>query len=107
LSDIGYKKIEKQMRRIMSPRVLSIPIRPIPVTKTPPNTAPHIRASQRAASTMASSLKVHITPENTGLLHVPQTAEAADKATELLQKDLEVGLNEMKFMKSTRHCQPP
>ncbi|KEZ39645.1 hypothetical protein SAPIO_CDS9579 [Scedosporium apiospermum] len=73
----------------MSPRVVSIPIRPIPVAKTPPNTAPHIRASQRAASTMASSLKVHITPENTGLLHVPQTAEAADKATELLQKDLE------------------
>ncbi|KAK1760877.1 HypA protein [Echria macrotheca] len=38
---------------------------------------------------MATAYKVHIVPEDTGLLKVKQTAEAAKKAEELLQEDLE------------------
>lgn len=39
---------------------------------------------------MATAHRIHITPENTGLWRVKQTDEAANKLTELLQKDLEV-----------------
>lgn len=39
---------------------------------------------------MATAYKVHITPENTGLWGIRQSDEAANKLTELLQKDLEV-----------------
>lgn len=39
---------------------------------------------------MATAHKIHISPENTGLWGVRQTDEAANKLTELLQKDLEL-----------------
>ncbi|KAM7208759.1 HypA protein [Naviculisporaceae sp. PSN 640] len=38
---------------------------------------------------MSSPYKIHITPDNTGLLKVSQTEEAAEKASFLLQQDLE------------------
>ncbi|KAM7219934.1 HypA protein [Rhypophila decipiens] len=38
---------------------------------------------------MASPFKIHISPQNTGLLKVKQTEEAAEKASSLLQQDLE------------------
>jgi hypothetical protein len=34
--------------------------------------------------------KMHITPDNTGLWRIKQTDEAAKKASELLQEDMEV-----------------
>lgn len=40
-------------------------------------------------ATAASPYKVHITPKNTGLLNVTQTEEVAEKASTLLQEDLE------------------
>lgn len=39
---------------------------------------------------MATPNRIHIAPENTGLLKVSQNADAAKTVTELLQKDLEV-----------------
>ena len=41
---------------------------------------------------MASNLpfKMHVTPDNTGLWHIKQTDEAANKVSELLQEDMEV-----------------
>ena len=39
---------------------------------------------------MASASKIQITPENTGLLKVKQTTDAAKKVTELLQEDIDV-----------------
>jgi len=39
---------------------------------------------------MATPYQIKISPEQTGLLRIDQTAEAADKATEFLQKDLQV-----------------
>ncbi|KAG8158869.1 hypothetical protein KVR01_011312 [Diaporthe batatas] len=44
----------------------------------------------RRSSTMATAHRIHITPENTGLWGVRQTDEAANKLSELLQKDLEL-----------------
>lgn len=41
---------------------------------------------------MATSQKVHLDPQDTGLWKVKQTAEAANKAAELLQDDLKVSL---------------
>ncbi|KAL2025086.1 hypothetical protein VTK56DRAFT_88 [Thermocarpiscus australiensis] len=41
------------------------------------------------ASTADLPFKMHITPDNTGLWRIKQTEEAADKATELLQEDME------------------
>ncbi|KAM7184193.1 HypA protein [Rhypophila sp. PSN 637] len=38
---------------------------------------------------MGSPFKIHISPQNTGLLKVKQTEEAAEKASSLLQQDLE------------------
>ncbi|TLS31143.1 hypothetical protein PpBr36_02375 [Pyricularia pennisetigena] len=43
----------------------------------------------RGASTMATPNRIHIAPENTGLLKISQNADAAKTVTELLQKDLE------------------
>jgi hypothetical protein len=40
-------------------------------------------------TTMATPYKIHITPDNVGLWRVKQTEEAAKKASELLQEDLE------------------
>lgn len=42
---------------------------------------------------MATARTIKITLENTGLWHANQTEAAARKASELLQKDLEVGLS--------------
>lgn len=39
---------------------------------------------------MSTSTKIVITPENTGLWNIQQSEEAAQAASELLQKDLEV-----------------
>lgn len=39
---------------------------------------------------MATTQKIQIDPTDTGLWKVKQTAEAAKKASELLQQDLEV-----------------
>lgn len=39
---------------------------------------------------MATTQKIYIDPNYTGLWKVSQTAEAAKKASELLQQDLEV-----------------
>jgi len=39
---------------------------------------------------MASSTKIHISPDDTGLLGLKQTEDASRKVSELLQKDLEV-----------------
>lgn len=44
---------------------------------------------RRRRITMATPWKIHIDANNTGLWKVKQTDEAAKKATELLQKDLE------------------
>ncbi|KAK0727325.1 hypothetical protein B0T26DRAFT_747667 [Lasiosphaeria miniovina] len=41
------------------------------------------------AATGASSHRVHIAPDNSGLWQVPQTEAAAKKASELLQEDME------------------
>lgn len=38
---------------------------------------------------MATTQKIHIVTEDTGLWKVKQTAESAEKASELLQQDLE------------------
>lgn len=48
------------------------------------------RKLNNMASATATPYQVHITPQNTGLWTCKQTEEAAKKATELLQKDLEV-----------------
>ncbi|PKS10852.1 hypothetical protein jhhlp_002609 [Lomentospora prolificans] len=69
--------------------VVGVPIRATPVARAPPNIAPHIRDQQRNASAMASASKIQITPENTGLLKVKQTTDAAKKVTELLQEDID------------------
>jgi hypothetical protein len=42
------------------------------------------------ASVTGTPYRIHISPENTGLLKVKQTEEASNKVSELLQKDLEV-----------------
>lgn len=39
---------------------------------------------------MATAYTVNITPDNTGLWHITQNEAAARKATELLNKDIEV-----------------
>lgn len=39
---------------------------------------------------MATPYKVLVTPENTGLLGIRQTPEAASMVTDLLQRDLDV-----------------
>lgn len=39
---------------------------------------------------MATTQKIYIDPNDTGLWKVKQTAEAAQKTSELLQQDLEV-----------------
>ena len=39
---------------------------------------------------MATSLRINISPDNSGLLGVKQTDASASKVTELLQEDLEV-----------------
>lgn len=51
------------------------------------------RPIQHFVKTMATAKTIKITPENTGLWHVKQTEAAAKKASELLQKDLEVSLS--------------
>ncbi|TLD19723.1 hypothetical protein PspLS_09495 [Pyricularia sp. CBS 133598] len=43
----------------------------------------------RRASTMATPNRIHIAPDNTGLLKISQNTDAAKIVTELLQKDLE------------------
>lgn len=65
-------------------RVVGVPVRTTPIANPP-----HLRNQQRNASVMAIPTKIQITPENTGLLKVSQTADAAKKVSELLQKDLE------------------
>jgi len=37
--------------------------------------------------------KMHVTPDNTGLWRIKQTNEAAQKVSELLQKDMEVSIH--------------
>ncbi|KAK4104894.1 hypothetical protein N658DRAFT_492994 [Parathielavia hyrcaniae] len=49
----------------------------------------HIPSSPRMASATDLPYKMHVTPDNTGLWHVKQTDEAAKKASELLQEDME------------------
>lgn len=39
---------------------------------------------------MATAYKIQVGPEDTGLLKIKQSEEVAAKATELLQRDLEV-----------------
>lgn len=50
------------------------------------------RILSRHVNTMATSRKILITPENTGLWHPKQTEAAANKTSELLQQDLDVGV---------------
>lgn len=54
--------------------------------------APPLFAARRykRSITMATSQKIYIDPNDTGLWKVKQTAEAANSASELLQQDLEV-----------------
>lgn len=47
-------------------------------------------AAHRQLYTMASPTRIQISPEETGLLGLKQTPDAAAKITELLQEDLEV-----------------
>ncbi|KAJ4302165.1 hypothetical protein N0V88_002301 [Collariella sp. IMI 366227] len=42
-----------------------------------------------SSSTTDLPFKMHVTPDNTGLWHIKQTGEAAEKVTELLEKDME------------------
>lgn len=42
------------------------------------------------ASATITPYKIHISPDNTGLLGLKQTEDASKKVSELLQKDLEV-----------------
>jgi hypothetical protein len=53
--------------------------------KTPPNFR-----FQRLSYSMATPYQIKISPSQTGLLKVEQREKSAEKATELLQKDLEV-----------------
>ncbi|EJT77523.1 hypothetical protein GGTG_02630 [Gaeumannomyces tritici R3-111a-1] len=46
------------------------------------------RQTSTAASTMATPYRIHLVPENTGLLKIPTSGEAARKASELLQQDI-------------------
>lgn len=64
-----------------------ISLRALTGRKTPSLNA--ARLYNPKSSKMATAWKIHIDPENTGLCKVKQTDEAAKKATELLQKDLE------------------
>lgn len=50
-------------------------------------------SSRATYGTMATARNVRVTPENTGLLRVPQTPEAASKTSELVQADLDVGFS--------------
>jgi hypothetical protein len=45
----------------------------------------------RRSITMATAHAIHLGPDQTGLWPIKQTDEAAEKVSELLQKDLEVG----------------
>lgn len=47
-------------------------------------------AARRQLYTMATPTRIQISPEETGLLGLKQTPDAAAKITELLQEDLEV-----------------
>lgn len=57
------------------------------------NVVTNKRPIQQFVKTMATARTIKITLENTGLWHANQTEAAARKASELLQKDLEVGLS--------------
>lgn len=48
------------------------------------------RKSSSMASATITPYKIHISPDNTGLLGLKQTEDASKKVSELLQKDLEV-----------------
>lgn len=52
---------------------------------------------------MSTSTKIVITPENTGLWNIQQSEEAAQAASELLQKDLEVK-NSWIWLGAIRRC---
>ncbi|KAI0201136.1 HypA protein [Astrocystis sublimbata] len=53
------------------------------------STASNCTRIHRRLNTMATARTIQITPENTGLWHQKQTEAAAQKATALLQEDLE------------------
>lgn len=53
-------------------------------------TVPITRLTNRY-STMATPFKIQVEPQNSGLLELKQGQNEASKATDLLQKDLEVG----------------
>ncbi|KAK3328495.1 hypothetical protein B0T19DRAFT_442386 [Cercophora scortea] len=60
----------------------------------------------REGSSLVSPYKIHIVPEDTGLWKVPQTDEAARKASDLLQEDLEkhhVFFNNLNFHNHLSH----
>lgn len=48
--------------------------------------------SYRQLNSMATPYKIHLIPEDSGLWKFDQTVDAANKASELLQKDLEVSI---------------
>lgn len=52
--------------------------------------APSSVLQRTTSRTMATASKINIAPDNTGLWGIRQEASAAQKATELLQKDMEV-----------------
>lgn len=53
---------------------------------------------------MATSHKIHLDPHNTGLWKVKQTDEAAKKAAELLQHDLEASTGDRLANHLLRRC---
>lgn len=55
----------------------------------------------RRITTMATPQKIQIVPQDTGLWRLKQTDEAAKKASELLQQDLEV-TRPTKFIRTKR-----
>lgn len=93
LSDIN-QDVGAQMYRVVLPRVAHL-TKHRGLSLININT-PCRFSYARAAATMATPYKVHITPENTGLLNIGHglTPEAAEKVTELLQKDLDVSFTD-------------
>lgn len=61
----------------------------VPARRLPARIPGQPRNMASSAST-ASPYRMHISPDNTGSLPVKQTNEAAQKASDLLQEDLEV-----------------
>lgn len=62
----------------------------IPPFSTPTHRSFSATPSPKMTTATATPFKIHLTPDNTGLLSIKQTSEAANTVSDLLQQDLEV-----------------